>query len=172
MIEAIGRSGPAIFAAVYFCAAWITWRMSRSISQRKESALWRGTVFALLGLGLNRLFEGALSNMGRMVAFDQGWYGRRQIVQVGIITSIIVFFILATIILIVALRRAAAASWLALFVIMMLIAFALVRDVSLHQIDRITSERILGVKLNWLLELGGLGTIVAASVWRARVQNK
>jgi hypothetical protein len=166
MSEAIGGMGPAIFAAIYVCVAWIAWRTSLSIFFRTENALWRGVAVTLIALGANRLLEGAVSNIGRMVAFDQGWYGERQIVQVGIVTGIVVFFILATVILLVILRRATAPSWLALFGIMMLVAFALIRDVSLHQIDRIIGERVFGLKLNWLLELGGLGAIVLAAAWR------
>jgi hypothetical protein len=171
MTDAIGGLGPAIFAAIYVCVAWIAWRTSRFIFPRKENALWRGTCVTLIALGANRLLEGTLSNIGRTVAFDQGWYGERQALQIGVVTGIVVFFSLATIIWLVILRRATASSWLVLFGIMMLIAFALVRDVSLHQIDQIIGERIFGFKLNWLLELGGLGLVVLASAWRSRDQN-
>jgi hypothetical protein len=68
--------------------------------------------------------------------------------------------------------HSAAATQIALIGIVMLIALALVRDTSLHQIDRLISRRIFGPKVNWILDLGGLGLVLLTSEWRLRLKQK
>jgi hypothetical protein len=61
-------------------------------------------------------------------------------------------------------RRALAATWLALLGTTTLIALALIREVSLHQIDVLLGAQIIGLKVNWILELAGIALIVLFSV--------
>jgi hypothetical protein len=61
--------GSIVLASVYFAVAWITKKASIGFD-RRERVLW--TAIALALLGINKLFEGALTSVGRLVAFDQG----------------------------------------------------------------------------------------------------
>jgi hypothetical protein len=166
LLNALRGLEPVTFAIIYAIAACGTWLTSRSIIPRTEHTLWRIISFALIALSIHKLVEIKLTSMGRMLAVDQGWYGQRQLLQVGVIVGLIVLSILVTIILLVALRRAAASSWLALLGIAMLVTFALVRDISFHQVDQIINDRLLGLKFKSLLEAGGIGMVVLASIWR------
>jgi hypothetical protein len=44
----------------------------------------------------------------------------------------------------------------------------LIRAASFHHIDRFIGETILGLRWNWVLEMGGIGTVIVASEWRRR----
>jgi hypothetical protein len=65
--------GSVVLASVYFVVAWITKKASIGFD-RRERVLWTAIPIALALLGINKLFEGALTHVGRMIAFDQGWY--------------------------------------------------------------------------------------------------
>jgi hypothetical protein len=44
------------------------------------------------------------------------------------------------------------------------VTFVLVRASSFHRMDELISWRILGLRMNWLLELGGIA-LIAANAW-------
>jgi hypothetical protein len=155
-----------VFVALYLALAWFAWKVSSATGERKEGALWRGMSFMLVALGLNKLLEGSLANAGRRIAVAQGWYGERQIFQLWFILIVAVLWLAAATGLMISARRAPVATRLALLGIAMLIAFALIRDVSLHQIDALIGVQVIGFKLNWIIELAGIALIVLVSAWR------
>src|SRR5262245_31709630 len=153
--------GSVVLASVYFVVAWITKKTSIGFD-RKERVLWTVIPIALALLGINKLFEGALTNVGRMIAFDQGWYVHRRVFQISLVASILAICSIGAIVLLLAARQANLSTRLALSVTIMLLALGLMRDVSLHQIDHLIGERVVGLKLNWLLDVGGLGLVLFA----------
>jgi hypothetical protein len=48
------------------------------------------------------------------------------------------------------------------------LAFVLIRAASFHHIDQFIGERILGLKWNWILEVGGISIVLLSSEWRRR----
>jgi len=44
----------------------------------------------------------------------------------------------------------------------------LIRAASFHHIDRFIGDRILGLKWNWILEMGGISIVLLSSEWRQR----
>jgi hypothetical protein len=42
----------------------------------------------------------------------------------------------------------------------------LIRAASFHHIDRLIGRTILGLKWNWVLEMGGITIVLLASEWR------
>ena len=48
------------------------------------------------------------------------------------------------------------------------LAFVLIRAASFHHIDRFIDARILGLKWNWVVEMGGISIVLVASQWRDR----
>ena len=153
--------GSIVLASVYFVVAWITKKASIGFD-RWERALWTAIPIALAALGINKLFEGALTNVGRMIAFDQGWYAQRRVFQVWLVASILAICSVGAIVLLLSARQASFSTRVALSATIMLLALGLTRDVSLHQIDHLIGERIMGLKLNWLLDVGGLGLVLFA----------
>jgi hypothetical protein len=70
--------------------------------------------------------------------------------------------LIGAIVLLLSARQASLSTRLALSATIMLLALGLMRDVSLHQIDHLIGARIMGLKLNWLLDVGGLGLVLFA----------
>jgi len=63
-------------------------------------------------------------------------------------------------------RNAPVSTWLALAALIMLIGYWVIRAVSLHSFDRLIDARILGVRLNSIVEIGAIGAALLASYWR------
>lgn len=128
----------------------------------REKQLWLAiaTVFLLLGAG--RLFDlqTVIAASGRMFAFEHGWYWERRPLQQGVIVVLAIMGMLAAIALIVWARGG---SWLvriALAGTAIAVGFALIRAVSLHQVDMIGASRLLGLPINWILELGAIALVL------------
>jgi hypothetical protein len=106
-----------------------------------------------------------------MIAFQQGWCGERQTVQVRFIIGVAVICALIAITLLFLARRAPAPTWLGLFGTTTVLAFVLIRAASFHHIDKFIGDRILGLKWNWVLEMGGIAIVIIASEWRGRTPS-
>jgi len=160
---------------LYFSTAiscWITARKLRlaekDIEDAKELRGWRWITATLLALGLCRLlnFQAALTETGRVVARFQGWYGERWYVQFAFLAAIAVACLIAASMLVRWARKASVATWLALTGSIMLTGYVVARVVSFHHFDRLIDAIFLGIRLNWIFELGGIGVVLAASYWR------
>jgi hypothetical protein len=150
------------FLAVISC--WITARNS-SLSDRK---IWYAITVLFLGLGINKQLDlqSALTEMGRIVAIDEGWYARRETVQLYFIIVVALVCSWAIIAMVVAARSAPFSTWLALVGTTMVIGFVLIRAASFHHIDRFIGSTVLGFRWNWILEMAGISVVIAASLWR------
>ena len=165
-MDAMPTVGTVLFSLLYLGAAWLAWKTANVIIDRSECALWHGMFVALIALAINKLFEGAITDLVRVSAMRHGRYPQRRIVQAEFITIVaILCWLFASAVLFLA-RRSPAATQIALIGIVILIALALVRDTSLHQIDYLINRRKFGLKVNWMLDLGGLGLVVLMSEWR------
>ena len=148
--------------AVISC--WITARNS-SLSDRK---IWYAITVLFLGLGINKQLDlqSAVTEMGRIVAIEEGWYARRETVQLYFIIVVALVCSWAIISMVVAARSASFSTWLALVGTTMVIGFVLIRAASFHHIDRFIGSTVLGFRWNWILEMGGISVVIAASLWR------
>lgn len=132
------------FFAVISC--WITARNS-SLADRK---IWYAITVLFLGLGNNKQLDlqSALTEMGRIVAIEEGWYARRETVQLYFTIVVALVCSWAIIAMLVAARSASFSTWLALVGTTMVIGFVLIRAASFHQIDRFIGAR-LSVELDF-----------------------
>jgi len=121
-----------------------------------------------VGLGINKQLDlqTALTEFGRVLADNQGWYDKRQVVQLWFIIGVASACILMACILLVIARKSPAPTWLALIGTTTVLAFVLIRAASFHHIDRFIGGTILGLRWNWVLEMGGIITVIIASEWR------
>jgi len=149
------------FLAVISC--WITARNS-SLADRK---IWYAITVLFLGLGINKQLDlqSALTEMGRIVAIEEVWYSRRETVQVYFIIVVALVCSWVIIAMVVAARSAPFSTWLALVGTTMVIGFVLIRAASFHHIDRFIGSTVLGFRWNWILEMGGISVVIAASLW-------
>lgn len=156
--------------ALYFVAVWSTWRTAQSLFLGREVTIWRSISLMFVALGINKQLDlqSALTEVGRIIALDQGWYGQRQIVQVWFIIGVAAVCILIAGGLLILARRAPLPTWMALVGTTIVLAFVLIRAASFHHIDRFIGDRVLGLKWNWVLEMGGISIVIFASKWRRR----
>jgi hypothetical protein len=99
---------------LYVLAAISAWRTARQLDA-SESRLWRSISVAFLGLGLNKQLDlqTAITELGRILAHDEGWYGQRQIVQFWFIVAVAVTCLLVALVLLYLARRSTLPTWFA-----------------------------------------------------------
>jgi hypothetical protein len=154
--------------ALYLVAVLSAWKTSRSIAYPTERQLWRAISVLFVGLGINKQLDlqTALTELGRIIAFRQGWYGERQSVQLWFIVGVGLTCILVAAVLIIWARTSPAPTWLALLGTTTVLAFVIIRAASFHHIDRFIGDRVLGLKWNWVLEMTGIMIVIIASELR------
>jgi len=155
---------------LYFLAVLSTWKTGSSIWGRREVSLWRAITLLFVALGINKQLDlqTALTELGRVIAFNQGWYEQRQTVQVWFIVGVAVMCLILAVLLLLLAYDAPFPTWVALLGVVVVLAFVLIRAASFHHIDRFIGERILGLKWNWVLEMGGISIVLLGSEWRRR----
>ena len=119
-------------------------------------------------LGINRLLglESALTKLGRVVVFHNGWLDYKFAIQVGFIGVVLVACVLMGLMLAALIRGAHSAAWLALFGAILVVGFVAVRALSLHEIDQFIDSRFLMLRWNWILEIGGILLVLIATIWK------
>jgi len=127
----------------------------------RMSALWKALAIGLLLLGINKQLDlqTALTEMGRIMAHGEGWYERRRRVQVDFIIGVILagVWLLRSVLLLAGenLPRLGLALVGAVF----LCCFIAIRASSFHHVDILLGTYLGGVKINWLMELGGIALV-------------
>ena len=93
-------------------SCWTTSR-GREIKERK---IWTVISVLFLGLEINKQLDlqTALTEAGRVLASQQGWYAQRQSVQVAFIIFVAIFCVGAVITLLIGARHAPPPTWLAI----------------------------------------------------------
>jgi hypothetical protein len=158
---------------LYLVTSLSCWKSGREAEledspRSNEYCAWRSIAVLFLALGVNKQLNliTALTVFGRAVAHLQGWYNRRQPVQIVLIGLLAVSCVLVVIMLLIWMRRAPIATWLALIGTTLTLTFVLIRAVSYHYVDRFLFGRILGLRWNWVIEIGGIIVVLLASQWR------
>jgi hypothetical protein len=125
------------------------------------SALWKTLAVGLLLLGINKQLDlqTALTEFGRILASKQGWYEQRQRVQVDFIICVVVVgaWLICSVLLLAG--RNLPRLGLALLGIVFLCCFVAIRASSFHHVDRLLGADLGGLKINWLMELGGIALV-------------
>ena len=161
---------------LYAIGAWQCFRLATrhsSMQGRREVALWWILALGLLALGVNKQLDlqTALTEMGRIVAVQNGWYERRHDVQLEFIYGVAVFASLAVIALAFLARKAHPATIVALVGSAFLMTFIVIRAASFHHFDLFINSEYLGIRMNWILEIGGICIIIASARWRMRTDR-
>jgi hypothetical protein len=161
--------GGWITVVLYFLAAISCWMTARHKGARGWK-IWVAISILFLGLGINKQLDlqSALTELGRTVAFQQGWYEQRELVQIDFIVFVATVCAVAVVAFVVGARRAGPAAWFAILGTALVIGFVLIRAASFHHIDRFIGQKILGFRWNWVLEMGGICVVLLASEWRRR----
>ena len=127
---------------------------------------------AMTVLAVNKQLDlqSLLTEIGRDAAKAQGWYEDRQTFQTIFIAAIAGVAGLGFVVSLWILRRRWRESTLALVGVAFLLAFVVVRAASFHHVDQGLGETWVGLRFNWILELGGILLVGVGSLvgWRVR----
>lgn len=149
----------------YLLVALLTWRAyQRSV---RGGLAWVLAFLAFCALTLNQQFAllEAATDMVRGLSRAQNWYRERRPVQREIILAVTAGGAAVLALLFAVLRREAWQLRLAVLAAAGLLAFALIRAISLHSIDALFGRPILPplpLDLGNLIELGGLAVAAFA----------
>jgi hypothetical protein len=157
----------------YFGAAYLCWRAAgNSQHRRKVRWFWNGLSILLILLGINKQLDlqTELTFIGRDFAKATGWYEDRRIVQAIFILLIAFGGMIATTALFWIYRFELRRLWPALAGFGFLAAFIVIRAASFHHVDEFLHSGPGGLRMNWVLELGGIAAI-AWPAWRAWKQS-
>jgi len=127
----------------------------------RMSALWKAIAIGLLLLGINKQLDlqTALTEFGRIMAKRQGWYDGRQRVQIDFIIGIVLVGIwLVRSVLLLAGQNLPRLG-LALVGIVLLCCFVAIRASSFHHVDALLGAKLGDLKINWIMELGGIALV-------------
>jgi hypothetical protein len=160
--------GGWVTVVLYFSAVWSSWKTSNFVNTPSEGHLWRAISILFVALGINKQLDlqTALTELGRVFATEQGWYGERQTIQAWFIIGVALTCTFVAVTLPIWARKSPAPTWLAVIGMTTVLAFVLIRAASFHHIDKFIGNRILGLRWNWVLEMTGIAMVIFASEWR------
>lgn len=156
----------------YFATTWLCWRAARATASLRLRRFWFALAAILLFLGFNKQLDlqTALTFMGKDFAKATGWYENRRIFQFLFIIAIALAGAAGTAGLFWFYKRDLPRLWPALAGIGFLCVFIVARAASFHHVDQFLNFSPGGVKMNWVLELGGIAWI-AWPAWKAGHRN-
>jgi hypothetical protein len=157
-------------------ASVFAWREAPAGFGTERSAyrtFWLMAAALLFALGINKQLDlqSALTAAGRCVSQLSGWYGQRRIVQAGFILVAGLLALIGLIWCAMKFKPVMHNCWLALVGLAFLMGFVMIRAMSFHHMDALIDTRISGLRLNGILELGGILAITANALWHIMGQS-
>jgi hypothetical protein len=130
------------------------------------SRLWAfvAALLALLCVNKQLDLQSLLTEVGRIVSVQQGWYEERRAFQKWLVLGILAGSALSTGFLAWRFREFWRTRRLLAGGLAFLLTFIVVRAASFHHMDALLKSPLAGMRLNWILELSGIGLIGAAAV--------
>jgi hypothetical protein len=158
---------------LYAVAAVACFRVGRDRSwslSRREVLIFRALTIALVALGINKQLDlqTALTELGRIMAVDEGWYDERRPVQKAFIELIALGAVAIGVCAVALLRRTPLPTHVAVLGALGLVAFVFIRASSFHHVDLLLRSRWFGVKLNAAIEMGSILVVTCGALWRKR----
>jgi hypothetical protein len=146
---------------VYALVAALAWR---AWSARRER-LWLGTAVLMALLCVNKQFDlqSLFTDIGREIARHGGWYEDRRRVQKGFVLAVLAGAGVFGCCFVWRFREFLASHKLLAAGLFLLLTFIVVRAISFHHVDVFLKSEMAGLKMNWVLELGGISLVGAAA---------
>ncbi|MEE4380748.1 MAG: hypothetical protein V2J02_02010 [Pseudomonadales bacterium] len=131
---------------------------------------WTGVaiLYGLLAVNKQLDLQSAFTAVGRCLALRDGWYEDRRLVQIGFIVGLACVAAAGVALAAYGFRAILAGNRLAFLGLLLTTTFVLVRAVGFHHVDSLISARVLGLRMNWVLELSGIALVTAAAFGRCR----
>lgn len=162
-----------VTVVAYFVAAVLCWAAirARGGESRELRRFWVVLTVLMCALGVNKQLDlqSALTDIGRWMAMEQGWYENRRHVQKAAIVVVALIGLTGLLGVVWLLKRWTQTEVLALVGLVSLVTFIVIRAASFHKVDLLIGSRILGARVNWILELGGIVLIAVAAARAAKL---
>jgi len=132
----------------------------------KPRTLWIAVTMLMTFLCINKQLDlqSLLTDIGRVIARHQGWYGERRSFQKWFVLGVL----LSSAFLALGLGWRFRHFWILyplLFSgLVFLLTFIVVRAISFHHVDMFLRTRLAGMKMNWILELTGIFLVLLAAL--------
>jgi hypothetical protein len=152
---------------VYFVAAVLCIRQTvREEGGSSRRLFWAilSTMMVLLGINKQLDLQTWLTMTGRKLAQTEGWYERRRTFQFWFILTVAFGGFAGFVVLRRLVQEHGSDLRLPLLGIFLVTSFVVMRAASFHHLDQFLRSRILDFKMNWLLELGGIGIIIVGAL--------
>ena len=136
----------------------------------RRAAIWLflAVVFVILGVNKQLDVQSLLTQIGRAAAHQQGWYDQRRVAQAMLIVFVL-FGGAVTLAMLAWLVRGELEDfrW-PLAGLTFVVTFVVIRAASFHRVDELLGFDPFGVRMNWVLELTGIGVVAAGAIRRLR----
>jgi len=134
-------------------------------SPRSGAPWWVGLGILLCLMGLNKYFNtlSALVADFRVVAQEQHLYDQRRTIQEFAITVTLSLSAFGAVLVLT--RKLLKAQKTLVIAVLFTLGLVITRAVSLHQMDAFLQLRLWGMRINWLLEFGGILVIYLSIGW-------
>lgn len=154
-----------VFYAIAAIAAFLS---ARRAGQNRW--MWWAVTALMSALCLNKQLDlqSLATDIGRVFAWHHGWYQERREFQKWFVLGILAASFLGTGLLVFLFRGFWKSHFLLASGLVFLLTFIVVRAVSFHHVDVLLRHEVAGVRMNWFLELTGIGLILLAAIrdWR------
>lgn len=160
-----GDPGPMGWLTVlaYLSAAGYSLSLSAKHDQGAvERMFWAVSGVGLLFLAVNKQLDlqSFLTAAGRCAAQLQDWYESRRMVQIQFIIVLIAVSAIGGVGALWALRGTIRRTGVSLLGLVWITGFVLVRAAGFHDVDRLIGFQMMGLRLNWVFELGGIAVFI------------
>lgn len=161
----------AYFIVAVLCLrAYKTARPPTIFDSGAITRIWLGLGLLFIALGTNKQLDlqSLLTQMARAIVREAGWYEHRRQLQAAFIIALVLGGSMAIIWLFWLTRHALKTYGLALAGAVFTITFVIVRAASFHRVDEMLGWTMLGVEMNWALELSGIACVGAGAALTIR----
>lgn len=149
-------------------AAWTAKKTGRHLvveRRPKVRMIWIGTAILMAFLCINKQLDlqSLLTDIGRVISKSEGWYGERREVQRWFVLGLPALAGAFAVWFAFRFRSFWVSHTLLVSGLFLLLTFIVVRAISFHHVDEILRIQMVGMRVNWLLELTGIFLVALAA---------
>lgn len=180
----IGRWSPGIgdptfvgwlTVVLYGVTAWLAFGVVKRTPSflgdaRRERLMWLLLAWSFVSFGVNKQLDlqSALTELGRMLARDEGWYTERREIQREFVAFIALAAVVAAVGLVYFARATSLHLRIAIAGTVGLLCFVVVRAASFHHVDVALNDEVAGFRINGIFEVSGILVVLLAGLARYR----
>lgn len=140
---------------------------------RWRHRMWLGVAVLMVFLCVNKQLDlqSLFTDVGRLLARLGGWYDSRRVAQRWFVLAVGTAGAVTLTVIAWKMRSALLENIVLLVGLTSLVTFIVIRAASFHHVDVLIRSYVLGIRINWLLELGGIALVALGagySIFRPR----